>query len=168
MRTTSVPDFFTHICRPLAPPVEKAPVCFALFRASLWNCLRGAHPAVTFCSRYFELEAAFAKLASTVISLDWLRKKAEFFSKSPGRGGESRASWAYLERTVTGLRQSHHSGDMGFGKKTLLPVRNGEGCRPHAAGRSSYRFHLGCTDSACVSVGGGGCDLRQHRLLETN
>lgn len=28
---------------------------------------------------------------------------------------------------MTGLRQSHHSGDMGFGEKTLLPVRNGEG-----------------------------------------
>ena len=51
---------------------------------------------------------------------------------------------------------SNQGGDVGLGEKTPLPVRDGEGCRPHAAGRSSFRFHLACTDSACVGVGGGG------------
>ena len=45
-----------------------------------------ARPALTFCTCYFELKATFAKLASRVICLAWLWKKAELFSKSPGRG----------------------------------------------------------------------------------
>ena len=90
-------------------------------------------------------------------SFPWIGpgRKLSFSPKVPVVGGvEGRLGVAGKN---SGGSMSVESGwGRGFGGKTPLPARDGEGCRPHAAGRSSFRFHLACTDSACVGVGGGG------------
>ena len=64
---------------------------------------------------------------------------------------------------------SNQGGDVGFGEKTPLPARNGEGCRPCAAvGQVLDSIWDAQTQPVLALEVGEGCDLWKHCLLETN
>lgn len=129
-----------------------------------------ARPALTFCSCYFELKATFAKLASRVICLAWLWKKAELFSKSPSRG------WGVEGRLGIAGKNSDRSTSVesgwgrGFGGRGTPPSeKRGRGVDPvWPEGQVLDSIWGAETQPVLALEVEGGCDLWEHGLFETN